>query len=157
MAVIELKWTRDGCVMGFVADWGDVAAIDIWPHEKGGWSWCVITDDAEEEVPQGWDPTLEAAKKHSESAYLDWRDVIEGRKAVPDEHDETADLLLPRAIAWSTCAVSCAVRVFCFVPVPAQALCNLGSRRLTAFPQSEFCTALRKSHILQTLNGQSAQ
>ena len=102
--MIEISWTEKGIVMGSTADWGDLAAVNIWPHEKGGWSWCVITDDAEEEVPQGWDPTLEAAKKHSESAYLDWRDIIEGRKAVPDEHDETADIVA-EAVAKERAAV----------------------------------------------------
>ena len=102
--MIEIGWNEKGIVMGSTADWGDLAAVNIWPHEKGGWSWCVITDDAEEEVPQGWDPTLEAAKKHSESAYLDWRDVIEGRKAVPDEHDETADIVA-EAVAQERAAV----------------------------------------------------
>ena len=95
--MIELKWTRDGCVMGFVANWGDVAAIDIWPHEKSGWSWCVVSADAEEEVPEGWDPTLEDAMVHSESAYLEWRD---GEK----EHDETADIVA-HAVAQERAAV----------------------------------------------------
>ena len=102
--MIELKWTRDECVMGFIADWGDVAAIDIWPHGKGGWSWCVVSADAEEEVPEGWDPTLEGAKAHSERAYFEWRDIIEGREALPDEHDETADIVA-EAVAKERAAV----------------------------------------------------
>jgi len=103
MAMIELKWTRDKCVMGFVADWGDLAAIDIWPHEKVGWSWCVVSENAEEEVPQGLDPTLEGAKAHSERAYFDWRNVIERRKPA-EEHDETADIVAD-AVAQERAAV----------------------------------------------------
>jgi hypothetical protein len=40
---------------------------------------------------------------HSESAYLDWRDVIEGRKPA-DEHDETADIVAD-AVAQERAAV----------------------------------------------------
>jgi hypothetical protein len=91
MAMIE--WKEDADIEGWSGGVGSAWALDIWPHAKGGWSWCVITDDAEQNVPEGWDPTLEDAMVHSESAYLDWRDVIEGRKAVPDEHDETAEIV----------------------------------------------------------------
>lgn len=55
-------------------------------------------------TPWGWDPTLEDAMVHSESAYMDWRDIIEGRKAVPDEHDETAEIVAD-AIAQERAAV----------------------------------------------------
>lgn len=88
-----IEWKEDADIEGWSGGVGSTWALDIWPHEKGGWSWTVITDDADENVPEGWDPTLEDAMVHSESAYLDWRDVIEGRKAVPDEHDETAEIV----------------------------------------------------------------
>lgn len=46
-------------------------AIDIWPHEKEGFSWCVITDDVVE-APEGWSATLDDAKRHAEAAYREW-------------------------------------------------------------------------------------
>jgi hypothetical protein len=102
MAVIE--WKEDAGIDGWTGDLGTQWVLEIYPHAKGGWSWTVITDDADQKVPEGWDPTLEDAMVHSESAYLDWRDVIEGRKAVPDEHDETADIVA-EAVAQERAAV----------------------------------------------------
>jgi hypothetical protein len=49
----------------------DTHAIDIWPHEKEGFSWCVITDDVVE-APEGWSATLDDAKRHAEAAYTEW-------------------------------------------------------------------------------------
>ena len=49
----------------------DTHAIDIWPHEKEGFSWCVITDDVVE-APEGWSATLDDAKRHAEAAYREW-------------------------------------------------------------------------------------
>lgn len=75
----------------------DKHAVDIWPHEKEGFSWCVITDDVDTTVPEGWSATVEDAKRHAEQAYLEWLDVMEGRKPIPDEwldaHDETAEIV----------------------------------------------------------------
>ena len=64
----------------------DTHAIDIWPHEKEGFSWCVITDDVDDNAPEGWSATVEDAKRHAEQAYLEWLDVTEGRKPIPGEH-----------------------------------------------------------------------
>lgn len=99
-----IEWKEDADIDGWSGGVGCTWALDIWPHAKGGWSWTVITDDADQNVPEGWDPTLEDAMVHSERAYLDWRDVIEGRKAVPDEHDETAEIVAD-AVAQERAAV----------------------------------------------------
>jgi hypothetical protein len=87
-----ITWKEDADIEGWTGDIGTQWVLEIYPHAKDGWSWCVITDDAEQNVPEGWDPTIEDAMAHSESAYLDWRDVIEGRKPA-DEHDETAEIV----------------------------------------------------------------
>lgn len=99
-----ITWKEDAGIDGWTGDLGEQWVLEITPHSKGGWSWAVLTDDADQKVPEGWDPTLEDAMVHSESAYLDWRDIIEGRKAVPDEHDETADIVAD-AIAQERAAV----------------------------------------------------
>jgi hypothetical protein len=101
MAMIE--WKEDADIKGWTGGVGCAWALDIWPHEKHGWSWSVICDDAEQNVPEGWDPTLEDAMVHSERAYFDWRDVIEGRKPA-DEHDETAEIVAD-AVAQERAAV----------------------------------------------------
>jgi len=98
-----IEWKEDADTNGWTGGVGCAWALDIWPHEKHGWEWSVICDDAEQNAPEGWDPTLEDAMAHSESAYLDWRDVIEGRKPA-DEHDETADIVAD-AIAQERAAV----------------------------------------------------
>ncbi len=98
-----ITWKEDADIEGWVGDLGEQWVLEISPHAKGGWSWTVITDDADQNVPEGWDPTIEDAMVHSESAYLDWRDVIEGRKPV-DEHDETADIVAD-AVAQERAAV----------------------------------------------------
>lgn len=98
-----ITWKEDADIEGWVGDIDTQWVLEIYPHAKDGWSWCVITDDADENVPEGWDPTIEDAMAHSESAYLDWRDVIEGRKPV-DEHDETAEIVAD-AIAQERAAV----------------------------------------------------
>ncbi len=72
----------------------DTHMIDIWPHEKEGFSWCVITDDVEDNAPEGWSPTVEDAKRHAEQAYEEW----------VDEHDETADIVA-HAVAEERAAV----------------------------------------------------
>jgi hypothetical protein len=69
-----MKWTETKpCTGG--AQWEaypcDQHAIDIWPHEKEGFSWCVITDDVVE-APEGWSATLDDAKRHAEAAYTEW-------------------------------------------------------------------------------------
>lgn len=61
----------------------DAHAIDIWTHEREGFSWCVITDDCEHDAPEGWSATVEDAKRHAEQAYEEWL----------DEHDETAEVV----------------------------------------------------------------
>ena len=99
-----IEWKEDADIEGWSGGVGSTWALDIWPHAKGGWSWCVVSADAEQEVTEGWDPTLEGAKAHSERAYFEWRDVIGGRKAVPDEHDETADIVA-HAVAHERAAV----------------------------------------------------
>jgi hypothetical protein len=98
-----ITWKEDADIEGWVGDIDTQWVLEIYPHAKDGWSWCVITDDEEQTVPEGWDPTIEDAMAHSESAYLDWRDVIEGRKPV-DEHDETADIVAD-AVAQERAAV----------------------------------------------------
>jgi hypothetical protein len=101
VAVIE--WKQDADTNGWTGGVGCAWALDIWPHEKHGWEWSVICDDAEQNAPEGWDPTLEDAMVHSERAYFDWRDVMEGRKPA-DEHDETAEIVAD-AVAQERAAV----------------------------------------------------
>jgi hypothetical protein len=84
MAMIE--WKEDAGIDGWTGDLGEQWVLEITPHAKGGWSWCVITDDANIPVPQGWDETLIEAKAHSERAFFEWGDDEE-------EHDETADIV----------------------------------------------------------------
>jgi hypothetical protein len=71
--------------------------INIWPHKKEGFSWCVITDDVEDNAPKGWSPTVEDANRHAERAYVEW---LDGR----EEHDETADIVAD-AVAQERAAV----------------------------------------------------
>lgn len=99
-----IEWKEDADIEGWTGEIGTQWVLEIYPHAKDGWSWTVITDDADQKVPEGWDPTLEDAMVHSESAYLDWRDIIEGRKAVPDEHDETTEIVAD-AVAQERAAV----------------------------------------------------
>jgi hypothetical protein len=77
----------------------DAHAIDIWPHEKEGFSWCVITDDVDANAPEGWSATVEDAKRHAEQAYNEW----------VEEHDETADIVAD-AVAQERAAVVAFVR-----------------------------------------------
>ena len=98
-----IEWKEDADTNGWTGGVGCAWALDIWPHEKHGWEWSVICDDAEQNAPEGWDPTLEDAMVHSERAYFDWRDVMEGRKPA-DEHDETADIVAD-AVAQERAAV----------------------------------------------------
>ena len=98
-----IEWKEDADTNGWTGGVGCAWALDIWPHEKHGWEWSVICDDAEQSAPEGWDPTLEDAMVHSERAYFEWRDVIEGRKPA-DEHDETADIVAD-AVAQERAAV----------------------------------------------------
>jgi hypothetical protein len=95
MAMIE--WKEDADIEGWSGGVGSTWALDIWPHAKGGWSWCIITDDAGREVPEGWDLTLEDAMVHSERAYVGWLDGT-------GEHDETADIVAD-AVAQERAAV----------------------------------------------------
>ncbi len=93
-----MKWTEvHPCVAGG-AQWeaypNDTHAIDIWLHEKEGFSWCVITDDVDANAPEGWSPTVEDAKRHAEQAYNEW----------VEEHDETADIVAD-AVAQERAAV----------------------------------------------------
>ena len=92
-----IEWKEDADIEGWSGGVGCTWALDIWPHAKGGWSWTVITDDAEQNVPEGWDPTLEDAMVHSERAYVGW---LDGR----EEHDETADIVA-HAVAQERAAV----------------------------------------------------
>ena len=92
-----IEWKEDADTNGWTGGVGCAWALDIWPHEKHGWEWSVICDDAEQNAPEGWDPTLEDAMVHSERAYLDWRD---GEK----EHDETAEIVA-HAVAQERAAV----------------------------------------------------
>lgn len=86
----------------------DLHAIDVCPHEKEGFSWFVITDDVGDNAPEGWSPTVEDAKRQAEQAYLEWLDVTEGRKPIPDKwldaHDETAEIVAA-AVAQERAAV----------------------------------------------------
>lgn len=83
-------------------------AIDIWPHEKEGFSWCVITDNVDDNAPEGWSSTVDDAKRQAEQAYLEWLDVTDGRKPIPNEwlvaHDETAEIVAA-AVAQERAAV----------------------------------------------------
>jgi hypothetical protein len=95
MAMIE--WKEDASIDGWTGDLGEQWVLEITPHAKGGWSWCVICDDADHAVPQGWDETLKDAMAHSEQAFFEWGDVEE-------EHDETADIVA-HAVAQERAAV----------------------------------------------------
>ena len=66
-------------------------ALDVWPHEKEGFSWCVVTADVMDNAPEGWSSTVNEAMQHAEAAYFEWLDVMEGRKPI---HDEEATALL---------------------------------------------------------------
>ena len=81
-----MKWTVVNPLTGGV-QWeaypSNTHAIDVWSHEKEGFSWCVITDDVDDNAPEGWSPTVEDAKRHAEQAYEEW----------VEEHDETADIV----------------------------------------------------------------
>ena len=92
-----MKWTETTPCTGGV-QWeaypNDTHAIDIWAHEKEGFSWCVITDDVDDNAPEGWSPTVEDAKRHAEQAYEEW----------VEEHDETADIVA-EAVAQERAAV----------------------------------------------------
>ncbi len=46
--------------------------LRIWPHEKEGFSWRVVTADVDANTPQGWSATLDDAKRHAETAYMEW-------------------------------------------------------------------------------------
>jgi hypothetical protein len=82
-----MKWTEVHPCVGGGAQWeaypNDTHAIDIWPHEKEGFSWCVITDDVDSNAPEGWSATVEDAKRHAEQAYNEW----------VEDHDETAEIV----------------------------------------------------------------
>ena len=92
-----MKWTETTPCTGGV-QWeaypNDAHAIDIWAHEKEGFSWCVITDDVDDNAPEGWSPTVKDAKRHAEQAYEEW----------VEEHDETADIVA-EAVAQERAAV----------------------------------------------------
>ena len=98
-----IEWKEDADIEGWTGGVGCAWALDIWPHKKHGWEWSVICDDAEQNAPEGWDPTLEDAMVHSERAYFNWRDLMEGRKPA-DEHDETAEIVAD-AVAQERAAV----------------------------------------------------
>ena len=89
-----IEWKEDAGIDGWTGDIGEQWVLEITPHAKGGWSWCVIGDDANIPVPQGWDETLTEAKAHSEQAFFEWG----------DEHDETADIVAD-AVAQERAAV----------------------------------------------------
>ena len=92
-----MKWTVVNPLTGGV-QWeaypSNTHAIDVWSHEKEGFSWCVITDDVDDNAPEGWSPTVEDAKRHAEQAYEEW----------VEEHDETADIVA-EAVAQERAAV----------------------------------------------------
>ncbi len=73
-----ITWKEDADIEGWVGDIDTQWVLEMYPHAKDGWSW-------------------------TESAYLDWRDVIEGRKPA-DEHDETAEIVA-HAVAQERAAV----------------------------------------------------
>ena len=93
-----MKWTEVHPCVGGAAQWeaypNDTHAIDIWAHEKEGFSWCVITDDVDANAPEGWSATVEDAKRHAEQAYNEWI----------EEHDETAEIVAD-AVAQERAAV----------------------------------------------------
>jgi hypothetical protein len=93
-----MKWTEVHPCVGGGAQWEayptDTHAVDIWRHEKEGFSWCVITDDVDANAPEGWSPTVEDAKRHAEQAYNEW----------VEEHDETAEIVAD-AVAQERAAV----------------------------------------------------
>ena len=92
-----IEWKEDASIDGWTGDLGEQWVLEITPHAKGGWSWCVICDDADHAVPQGWDETLKDAMAHSEQAFFEWGDSEE-------EHDETADIVA-HAVAQERAAV----------------------------------------------------
>ncbi len=92
-----IEWKEDASIEGWTGDLGEQWVLEITPHVKGGWSWCVICDDADHAVPQGWDETLKDAMTHSEQAFFEWGDGEQ-------EHDETADIVAD-AVAQERAAV----------------------------------------------------
>jgi len=46
--------------------------LKIWAHEKEGFSWRVVTADVDANTPEGWSATLDDAKRHAETAYMEW-------------------------------------------------------------------------------------
>ena len=92
-----IEWKEDAGIDGWTGDLGEQWVLEITPHTKGGWSWCVIGDDANIPVPQGWDATLKDAMTHSERAFFEWGDI-------QGEHDETADIVAD-AVAQERAAV----------------------------------------------------
>ena len=92
-----MKWTETTPCTGGV-QWeaypSAAHAIDIWPHENEGFSWCVITDDVDDNAPEGWSPTVEDAKRHAQQTYEEW----------VEEHDETAEIVA-EAVAQERAAV----------------------------------------------------
>ena len=92
-----IEWKEDAGIDGWTGDLGEEWVLEITPHAKDGWSWTVITDDADQKVPEGWDPTLKDAMVHSERAYVGW---LDGR----EEHDETAEIVAD-AVAQERAAV----------------------------------------------------
>lgn len=46
--------------------------LRIWPHEKEGFSWRVVTADVDANTPEGWSATLDDAKRHAKTAYMEW-------------------------------------------------------------------------------------
>jgi len=101
---VAVKWTEVHPCVGGGAQWeaypNDTHAIDIWPHEKEGFSWCVIIDDVDANAPEGWSATVEDAKRHAEQAYNEW----------VEEHDETAEIVAD-AVAQERAAVVAFLRM----------------------------------------------
>jgi len=52
---------------------GNINAIGVWEHkDRVGWYWKVLTDDASDDAPEGFSSTLDAARMHAGTAYMEW-------------------------------------------------------------------------------------
>ena len=70
-----ILWTEvsSGNWEGTPSAGGSSNSIDVWEHEdRVGWYWKVLTDDASDDAPEGFSSTLDAARMHAGTAYMEW-------------------------------------------------------------------------------------
>ena len=70
-----ILWTEvsSGNWEGTPSAGGSSNSIDVWEHEdRVGWYWKVLTDDASDNAPEGFSSTLDAARMHAGTAYMEW-------------------------------------------------------------------------------------